>query len=126
MNSRFFHVTASAKRKNNRILRLQRDDGVWVKDLGGLQNVALEYSTNLFFDGTSDSSLPDVSYINSRVLRDMNTKLIAPFYIEEFRLATVQMHPDKASGPDDLNPTFYQNFWQDIDSDVFKYCVNYL
>lgn len=33
-----------------------------------------------------------------------------------------QMHPDKVSYPDGLNPTFYQNFWKSLGKDVFECC----
>lgn len=36
------------------------------------------------------------------------------------------MHPDKASGPDGLNPTFSQHFWKLIGKGVFKCCEEWL
>lgn len=37
--------------------------------------------------------------------------LVADISFEEFTQAVRQMHPDKASGPDGLNPAFFQAFW---------------
>lgn len=45
---------------------------------------------------------------------------------EEFTIAMSQMHPDKASGPDGLNPAFYQNFWPMLGKEVFDCCKNWL
>lgn len=45
---------------------------------------------------------------------------------EEFTEAMYQMHLDKASGSDGLNPTFYQNFWNVMGKEVFECCKNWL
>lgn len=53
-------------------------------------------------------------------------ELVADVTFEEFSLAVNQMHPDKASGPDGLNPAFYQTFWKVIGKDVFECCRDWL
>lgn len=53
-------------------------------------------------------------------------KLEGELSFEEFSLAVKQMHPDKASGPDKLNPAFFQTFWSLMGHEVFKYCKNWL
>ncbi|XP_021621434.1 uncharacterized protein LOC110621459 [Manihot esculenta] len=51
-----------------------------------------------------------------------NADLCAPFSNEKFRVTLFQMHPDKAPGPDRLNPAFYQRFWHLIGNDVSDGC----
>lgn len=53
-------------------------------------------------------------------------KLIEDVSFEEFTVAVHQMHPDKTSGPDGLNPTFYQNFWEMMGKEVFDCCKDWL
>ncbi|CAN1752592.1 LINE-1 retrotransposable element ORF2 protein [Linum perenne] len=36
------------------------------------------------------------------------------------------MHPDKAAGPDGLNPAFYQRFWDIVGPDVIRDCRSWL
>lgn len=48
------------------------------------------------------------------------------FTFEEFTLAIKQMHPKKASGPDGLNPAFFQCFWSSMWTEVFRYCIEWL
>ncbi|PPD77112.1 hypothetical protein GOBAR_DD25974 [Gossypium barbadense] len=45
--------------------------------------------------------------------------LLAPFEAWEFKEAIMSMHPDKAAGPDGLNPAFFQRCWPIIRSDVY-------
>lgn len=52
--------------------------------------------------------------------------MISEVTFEEFTIAMRHMHPDKAYGPDGLNPPFYQNFWNIIGKEVFECCRNWL
>lgn len=36
------------------------------------------------------------------------------------------MHPDKASGPDGLNPAFFQSFWSVMGREIFDHCKEWL
>lgn len=36
------------------------------------------------------------------------------------------MHPDKASGPDGLNPAFFQSFWSVVGQDVVLFCWRFM
>lgn len=50
--------------------------------------------------------------------------LLAPFSKEEFKKAVFQMHPDKAPGPDDLNPAFYRRFWECVEMIFIRRALN--
>lgn len=49
--------------------------------------------------------------VESGVKEEHNIELKRPFTREEVKAATFDMHPDKAPGPDGLNPGFYRSFW---------------
>lgn len=55
------------------------------------------------------------------ITREQNLKLTKEFSFEEFIVAIKQMHPDKASGPDGINPVLFQNFWTIMGHEVFEY-----
>ena len=55
-----------------------------------------------------------------------NKGLIRPFTFDEFELAVKQMHPDKAPGPDGLNPAFCQFFWSVMGKEIFNACSSWL
>ncbi|CAN1797247.1 hypothetical protein LINPERHAP1_LOCUS21201 [Linum perenne] len=41
-------------------------------------------------------------------------------------MACFAMHPDKAPGPDGLNPAFYQKFWDVVGADIIADCQKWL
>lgn len=53
------------------------------------------------------------------VTEEQNARLTKEVTFEEFTVAFKQMHPDKAPGPDGLNPAFYQNFWNIMGAEIF-------
>ena len=55
-----------------------------------------------------------------------NEDLLAEITPEEVKEATFSMHPDKAPGPDDLNPGFFQAFWNIVGTDVVLFCQKFL
>ncbi|XP_073152636.1 uncharacterized protein [Henckelia pumila] len=118
-NTRFFHASASARRKANRIQRLKNDNGIWVEDVTEICSTVGRYFENLFSASRGNYD-PVFSAIEPRITRDDNESLIRPFHIDEFKLAVSQMHPDKSPGPDGFNPAFYQKIWHVIGEDVFK------
>ena len=40
-----------------------------------------------------------------------NQFLLRSFQIQEVEEAIFSMHPDKAPGPDGMNPAFFQTYW---------------
>lgn len=60
------------------------------------------------------------------VSADQNAQLVREFSFAEFTAAIKHMHPDKDSGPDGLNPAFFQSFWNVMGTEVFKQCKDWL
>jgi len=124
-NTKFFHASATARRKVNRISSLDDDVGNKIISEQGLQEVARSYFVNIFQQQASDfSSVIDV--INPSISANDNDLLTAPFNKVEFRDAIFSMHPDKCSGPDGYSLGFYQHFWTLCNDDIFKECCEWL
>lgn len=121
----FFHSSASARKKTNRINFLINNDGVRVQDQEGMCEVVKEYFTTLF-TGDVNSVVTSELVGHMNVSEEQNKRLIEGFSFEEFTIVVKQMHPDKASGPDGLNPAFFQNFWAVMCEEVFKYCQTWI
>ncbi|XP_031107282.1 uncharacterized protein LOC116011973 [Ipomoea triloba] len=110
VNTKFFHRYASARKKKNSLSRLKNNSGVWVED-EGLHSVVIDYFDAIF---TSNNSPPAESFFASippRVTQSQNAGLLKPFEPEEVRAPLFSMFPDKAPGPDGMNPGFFQHFW---------------
>ncbi|KAL6578159.1 hypothetical protein OROMI_010487 [Orobanche minor] len=59
-----------------------------------------------------------IECIDPRLNINENQELIWEFTENEAKDAIFAMHPDKSSGPDGMNPAFYQKFWNIVDKDV--------
>lgn len=63
-----------------------------------------------------------VKTVSARV----NEDLLAEITPEEVKEAAFSMHPDKAPGPDGLNPGLFQAFWNIVGTDVVLFCQKFL
>lgn len=105
-NTRFFHSSASAWRKANKINFLFNDVGVRVEEHEGMYEVVKNYFEKLFKEGVSEGELLNQGS-HRTVTREQNKKLVQEFSFEEFTAAIKEMHSDKVAGPDGLNPGFF-------------------
>ena len=95
------------------------DKGDWVQTDEDIQRVAANYFHDLY--SNSPCKYDEVlNCIDVRIKREENISLLLPFSKEEFKEAIMKMHPDKSSGPDGFNPTFYQRFWDLVGDDVYR------
>lgn len=85
-----------------------------------MQNLIKEYFKQLF---TADQPQMDtvLNCIPSSISAQQNTELLKPIVDEEVKEAVFHMHPDKASGPDGMNPAFFS---KELVSDWRRYSAN--
>uniref|UniRef100_A0A803P703 Uncharacterized protein n=1 Tax=Cannabis sativa TaxID=3483 RepID=A0A803P703_CANSA len=58
--------------------------------------------------------LSNINGICRSVTAEQNDSLLCPITAEEVKQAIFQMHPDKAPGPNGMNPDFYQKHWDTV------------
>ena len=124
-NTRYFHSHASSKKKHNQIRKLKDADGNKVSDKEGLSNLAKTYFEDLFATSSEEVLYGELP-IEHEISVEENNGLVAGFMLEEFTGAITQMFPDKALGPDGLNPGFYQHFWHLLGPEVFQTATGWL
>lgn len=124
-NSKLFHSSVSARKKANKISFLINNEGERVQDHEGMCEVVREYFNTLFSEDDNTASIRDIVG-HMTVTAAHNDKLTKELSFEEFSLPIRQMHPDKMSEPDGLNPAFFQKFWPIMGHEVFKYCKDWL
>ena len=124
-NTNFFHASASARKKVNRILSLDDNDGNKVTDSQGMREVAKNYFVDLFQKHNNVTS-PVIDIIRHSISEADNVRLTAPFTKAEFCDAMFYVHPDKCHGPDGYSPGFFQKFWNLCSDDIFRECCAWL
>lgn len=120
-----FHSFATGRKKSNSIPFLETEDGRRVDSKEGMSTVIMNYFLKVF--GEINRTEVDISRISPRrVNEEQNRDLTKEVTFDESFMAINQMHPDKASGPDGLNPVFYQNFWNIMGAEIFNCCKKWL
>ena len=122
LNTKVFQTTKTSRKKVNKILALENEDGVRIPDEVGIHSIAKSYFEKLFEEKESSHNLV-VNLLSQVINTEDNEHLTASFRIEEFKEAMFSMHPDECLGPDGFNPGFYYHFWNMCSEDIFqKYC----
>nr|KYP48093.1 Transposon TX1 uncharacterized [Cajanus cajan] len=109
-NSKFFHATASTRRKHNYIQSIINEEGQTITNQNDIEIAAHQYFETLF---------RIINHIPTKITEEENNKLLNPFSLEEFRVALFSMHGDKSPGPDGLNPGFYKRFWYLLGPEIY-------
>lgn len=118
-NSKFFHASASIRRRNNHIQRLKMEEGIWVEWDNGLAELMTGYFTDLFTAGQANWEKV-VQYIPRSISQTQNEKLMQSITEEEVKHALFQMNPDKSPEPDGMTPGFFQKHWRIVGKDVVR------
>ncbi|KAK9950614.1 hypothetical protein M0R45_006095 [Rubus argutus] len=118
LNTKFFHRSASNRKKKNSINGLYNEEGVWCTADEDLERTILNHFGNLFSSSLPTNISEIVSPLPCIITDDMNVVLSKEFTEEEIHSALKQMHPTKAPGPDGFSPCFYQHFWPLVGKDV--------
>ncbi|KAL8098510.1 hypothetical protein AgCh_031328 [Apium graveolens] len=124
-NTKFFHASASARKKANYLPFLETDSGDEVSNHEDMCQVVKDYYTAVFTSG-HNAEILQLDESERRITEEQNHMLVAEMTFEEFSVAIKQMHPDKASGPDGLNPAFFQQFWSILGREVYESCKCWL
>ncbi|GAU39464.1 hypothetical protein TSUD_158950 [Trifolium subterraneum] len=119
LNTRFYHATASARKKKNLIGHLEDSQGNFCNSQEGMQVIAKDYFLNIFQQQRGER-IKVLNAVNSSITQEDNNALTAPFTMAEFKEAIFSMEADKCLGPDGFNPGFYQHFWDLCGYEIFK------
>jgi hypothetical protein len=124
LNTKFFHVSATSRRKVNRINSLLDSSSTLVTKDEDLCEVARAYFVHIF--NKQNNITPIINIVDQTIFQEDNNMLTKPFTMEEFKLAMFSMHPDKCPGPDGFSPGFFQHFWHLCGQDIFNECCMWL
>ena len=125
LNTKFFHAQALGRKATNEVSSLVDVNGIVQSDLSTMGSIALSYFRYLFSSGLPNFDGLEIS-LTDVVSLEENESLVAPFSKEEFTKVIKQMHPEKTSGPDGLNPGFYHRLWPLIGDQIFSVASQWL
>lgn len=124
-NTCFFHNYASGRKRRNVLHLIKNEDGEWTTNNEEMQTVIESYFSKLFTANTLDERLSDQQIVKM-VSEHESEALLSDITPEEVKETSFFMHPDKAPGPDDLNPSFFQVFWNFVGNDVVSFCQKFM
>ena len=125
-NTKFFHETASNRRRRNRIEGLCDKEGIWRENKEEVDGIILDYFKEIYSTSFLVEFGSSLRVIDRRVSDDMNDALLKEFRVEEVRRALKQMHPTKSPGPDGMSPIFFQKYWDVVGPQVVDCVLNTL
>lgn len=117
-NTSFFHRTASANYRNNRISQLDINGNLMFHG-PSITSAIRSFYDNLF------AAPPSVPFSLRRfhfntVSNSQNLNLIAPFSVEEVWASICAYGENKAPGPDGFNFFFFKRFWETMKDEVMS------
>lgn len=108
-NTKYFHQTASPRRRKNNFRRLCTDNNDWVAWGDGLEELIEEYYSTIF-KSQNPKFHEIIQLIQPKIIELHSQMLCEPFIEEEVKSVIFSMHYNKALGPYSFNPGFYQSF----------------
>ncbi|XP_019179523.1 PREDICTED: uncharacterized protein LOC109174723 [Ipomoea nil] len=90
--------------------KIKNNAGIWVEG-NNMCSVILDYFRDIY--ATENTACDDALFDDfmPRISHDQNESLLRPFGLEDVKETLKSMYPDKAPGPNGMNPGFYQHFW---------------
>lgn len=105
--------------RTNRIVKLKNSSGEWLDWQNGLQSLIQSFYTDLFTAAQVEYE-DVVDCVSQTISQEQNIELNKGVTREEVKFALFQMHPDKAPGPDEMTPAFFQKRWHIVGEDIYK------
>jgi hypothetical protein len=110
--TKYFHLKASGRRKQNHISVLHHNGEEIMGDANLIKHVTEFYKA--LFGPSPVTSLRMDGVVCDQLNEEDRQSLITPFSLEEIKETIDELKHDKAAGPDGLPAEFYQKFWEEI------------
>ena len=124
-NTRYFHASASSRKRQNSLGNLRNDQGEWCANSDKVDALIVDYFKSLFTTGEVQTA-EVIQCVDTKVISEHNSMLLTPFSAIEVKEAGFGIHPNKSPGLDEINPAFYQKFWHIVGEDVVLACLKFL
>lgn len=124
LNTRFFHQSSLKRRRKNRIMALQNEEGQWIYENDLLQQHIIDFYSNLY--SSSNNAFYAFNIVSSFPCIRTENRLIleASVTLEEVKRALFSMTSYKSPGPDGFHPLFFKSQWEKLGSSILKMVTN--
>lgn len=118
-NSRYFHLTMNANRRNNLVKGVMKGE-TWIADPIKVKEEVRSFFAQKFQEPYAHRIRLDGICFQS-LSQHHNDMLVARFLEEEVKQAVWDCGSDKSPGPDGLNFKFIKQFWQLLKPDILRF-----
>ena len=119
-NTKYFHMIASRRRRNNFIAGVEDERGIWCDEPQKIENAFLRYFREIFTSTEPTNMAGVYDGITQRLSAKSKIQLDKEFTKKEIHEALFQMNSNKAPRPDGMTACFYQRYWKVIGGDISK------
>ena len=109
-NTKYFHAHVKGRRTNNRIRKLQKENGSWTENEEELVSEISDFFRELFASGGRADMSEILEGVPHSIAQEMNTKLTKPVEEDEIKAALFSMQPNKAPGQDGMSPHSFKGY----------------
>ncbi|XP_019190293.1 PREDICTED: uncharacterized protein LOC109184710 [Ipomoea nil] len=120
-NTKYFHRSATARRKHNMLSRVKDQNGMWAEGTA-MNSEIIRYFEHIFCSGPRTANLFD--RVRERVTNEMKISLSQPFTMADVKSALFDMKPEMAPGPDGMSPAFFLHFWPVLGHDLTMFILH--
>ncbi|XP_059436330.1 uncharacterized protein LOC132169290 [Corylus avellana] len=113
-NTKYFHACASQRKRRNQIEQIHDSNGRLCTQAMEIEGAFVNYFQTILTSSNPTGIEECTAGMGSKVTREMNSQLLAPFMNMEVKMALDQMDPMKAPGPDGFTAKFYQQNWETV------------
>lgn len=124
-NSRFFHISAVVRRRNNSIDAIRGEDGIWIVNLSEVREFVVRNFQHLFTEEVTSCPTDLENLIHPCISESENAQLCLMPTSSEIKEAVFSMQSLKSPGPDGLPPLFYKKYWHIVGNAVCKAIQNF-
>nr|KYP53454.1 Retrovirus-related Pol polyprotein LINE-1 [Cajanus cajan] len=119
-NTSYFHGTTVIRRRKNKIVKLQNEEGVWIENKQELEHLVTDFYKNLFHDSGKYIPYCLTSAFPSLTAQELED-IAQPFSDMEIHGALKRMGGLKAPGPDGFQAIFYQSQWNTVGKSLCRF-----
>lgn len=120
-NSHLLFSSVQDRRRRNKIFSLKDNQGNWISDPMGIENLLFQHFSDLYnCQNNPSTNIPEIwEDLDIPSLSSLHQQqLMAPFTADEIKNAIFHIGNDKSLGPDGFTAAFFKSHWSIVGKQV--------